>query len=203
MPGAVHIDAWSGQIRLDAAQAGVAPAGVDINAAASVVEGSGCDSLGGVSRIRHHRVGRRAQKKGVVRDKAFRRQPKVILAPQIEGVVDPDPPDARGGLYKAHDNELASGAGLRHLIVQINHCIFQDKGNALLGEGIVGMRLICSPVGERKPMENSSGSWDHSSRVKPVSPSATRSSASSNSSSVPMVPKKWWLYPVHCQRPSL
>ena len=61
---------------------------------------------------------------------------------------------------------------------------------------LFGMRLICSPVGERKPMENSSGSWDHSSRVKPVSPSATRSSASSNSSSVPMVPKKWWLYPV-------
>ena len=61
----------------------------------------------------------------------------MVLAPQIEGVVDPDPPDARGGLYKAHDNKLASGAGLRHLIVQINHCIFQDKGNALLGEGIV------------------------------------------------------------------
>ena len=102
-----------------------------------MVEGSGGDSLGGISRLRHHRVGGRAQKKGVVRDKAFRRQPQVVLAPQIEGVVDPDSPDTRGGLYKAHDNELASGAGLRHLIVQINHCIFQDKGNALLGEGMI------------------------------------------------------------------
>lgn len=121
---------------------------------------------------------------------------QVVLAPQIEGVVDPDPPDARGGLYKAHDNKLASGAGLRHLIVQINHCIFQDKGNALLGEGIVWDAADLPLLWGRGSRWRTVRFLGPQLQGEAVSPSATRSSASSNSSSVPMVPKKWWLYPV-------
>ena len=133
--GAVHIHAGSRQVRLDHVGEGVATAGVDVDAVVEMVVGSDGQGRRRVSGQRDGVVGTGIKKHRLVGDEALHRQPHVIAPGEKLGVVDPDAPDAHGGFFEPHEDQLAAGEGLDQLVIDGDHRILQQKGDAGLIAG--------------------------------------------------------------------
>ena len=126
---ALYIYPGSGDVRFYAVTGRVAPAAVDIDAAVGmIVSGYGKRQFT-VSRIHGRVVGIRPQEDSLVRYKAVHGQPHMEIAGNIQGRIHTDPPDSRCGSFKAHKDELASGAAFKVLVIDGQGGSVQTEGH--------------------------------------------------------------------------
>ena len=105
---------------------------MDVDAVFGVVVGGDSDGIPGISGIRDGRIGIRAEKIGLIGDKAPDRQPDMKGLTDVQRVPYQDPPDPGHGVFEAHKDKLAPGAHIGDLGVDCDLGLFQEKGHRVL-----------------------------------------------------------------------